>query len=162
MLQQTFVVRRTILTLLQPSTTIFSSTRGFIGRCLDAPAPARTLAVAPSKSTPVEEPLAVRLSMPAAAPLPMLPSSPTLLLDPAFSPTLTFLTSPLPPSSLLSAAEEAAGAGAPSGFVSPATTWAPGVPLLLLPEEVEMLLAPVALLVFSADVGDFWALFLAR
>lgn len=72
--------RKNTLTLLHPSTTIFSRTRGFIGRCLDAP---RAFVVAPSKST-VEEPLAVRLRVPPPT-LPVLPSSPTLLLDPAFS-----------------------------------------------------------------------------
>lgn len=102
------------LTLLHPSTTIFTSTRGFSGLCLDDPPPARTLAMAPSKSVPFEAPLAVRLSVP----LPVLPPSPKLLVDPPFSPVPRALAALLLPNSLLSGGEEA---GLPSRFGSCAT-----------------------------------------
>lgn len=151
------------LTLLHPSTTIFSNTRGFICLCLDAPPPARALAVAPSKSTPLEfEEEAVPPSATAAAAPPLLlPASPLLLLvDLAFSPVTRYLAaleSLLVEGGVVSAAAAAAASSMGSGTF---------VESVLVDEET--LLFRLSFLLSAGEVGkppgvgDLLTLFWAR
>lgn len=97
-------LRATRLTLLHPSTTIFSSTRRFMALGRGATGPTR---VTPSKSAPFEKALEARASESAGSPPPPIPPPTPPVAGPACSPlSITFPA--VPPRSALVEAESAA------------------------------------------------------